>query len=47
MTLTVISIVALAIYGSSESFLGGIFSLVILIAVSMALATEFGFITVM
>lgn len=46
MTLTVISIIALSIYGSSESFLGSIFNLVILIAVFMALATEFGFITV-
>jgi hypothetical protein len=45
VTLTVISVIILAVYGSSESFFGSLFSLIILTAVFLALATEFGFIT--
>lgn len=46
MTLTIIGILLLSMVGSSESFFGSIISLVLVIAVSLALATEFGIISV-
>jgi hypothetical protein len=45
MTLTVISIILLSAFGSSESLMGSFLNLIILVAVFLALATEFGFIT--
>ena len=42
MSITVISILAILAFGSSESFLGGIIVLVILMAAVMSLASGFG-----
>jgi hypothetical protein len=45
MSLTVIGIIILSVLGASESLLGSLFAIIIVGAMVLGLATEFGFIS--